>query len=473
MQNQITATMCALLAACLFVQTPRVDARAIVKGVESGIPQQEPAAASQDRQEAATAPAENDAAAEKEYAAGRAAMRMRDWKAAIKAFKRTVELNPDYRDASKRLAEARTILHNEEIEAVAARYYDEGVAAMNRNDVDAALDAFEKVSRINRRYRDLEELYARLEGRLPRPQARDSAATPNPFVIFTAPPAETPKKFVAAKVDSPAANADSSTHAETAVAGSANLDSLYQQALAALARDDWKSAVIAFERITFVQPNYRNLDDLVAVARANLLRQAQSQSAQLPAETGDGKILTPVIATMIAAIIGLALLGLFIVSPTGRGRLYRWQGDYIAAALLYERMIAQKPDRAKLYSALAEIYLRLKRDDSAAMRVFEKVLALNLPTRHRAELHAIVTQQDRHESREPQRASEMISAANKNGALLASGRARTLGRTEEAHKKLPTPRKPRKKKELVAALDHVNGVAADLSGANGVLKTDE
>jgi len=470
MQNQITAAMCALLAACLLAHAPRVNARAIAKGVENGIYQQEPAPASQDRQAAATTPAENDAAAEKEYAAGRAAMRVRDWKAAIKAFKRAVESNPDYRDASKRLAEARTILHNEEIEAVAARYYDEGVAAMNRNDVDAALDAFEKVSRINRRYRDLEELYARLEGR---PQARDSAATPNPFVIFNAPPAETSKKFVAAKVDSPAANADSSTHAETAVAGSANLDSLYQQALAAFARDDWKSAVIAFERIKFVQPDYRNLDDLVTVARANLLRQSQLQSAQLPAGAGNGKILTPVIAMMIAAIIGLALLGLFIVSPTGRGRLYRLQGDYIAAAQLYERMLAQKPNRAKLYSALAEIYLRLKRDDSAALRVFEKVLALNLPTRHRAELHAIVTQQDRHESREPQRASETIGAVNKNGALLASGRARTPGRTEEAHKKLAAPRKPRKKKELVAALDHVNGVAADLSGANGVLKTGE
>jgi tetratricopeptide (TPR) repeat protein len=468
MQNQISVSMAALLAACLLVHAPLVDARAIVKGEENGIRHQEPASAGQERQEPTPAPAGNNAEAENEYVAGRAAMRVRDWKRAIEAFKRAVELSPDYRDARKRLAEARTILNNEEIEAVAARYYDEGVAAMNRNDTDGALDAFEKVSRINRRYRDLEELYARLEGRLPRPQAPDSAATRNPVVIFNALPADTGKKFIAAQADFPAANADSSTHSETAVVASVNLDSLYRQALAAFERDDWKSAVIAFERITFVQPNYRNLDDLVAVARANLLRQAKT--AQLPAGSVDAKILTPVLGLIIAAIIGLALLGLFVVSPTGRARLYRWQGDNIAAALLYERMIAQKPNRVKLYSALAEIYLRLKRDDSTAMRIFEKVLALNLPTRHRAELRAIVVQQDRNES---PGASETVDADKKDGTQQTSGRSRTPGHTDEMRKKPSPPRKPRKKKELVVALDHVNGVAVDLIGTNGELKTGE
>jgi len=76
MQNQITATMVALLAACLLVHAPRVDARAFAKGVENGIYHQEPAG--QERQETATAPAENNAEAEKEYAAGRAAMRQRN-----------------------------------------------------------------------------------------------------------------------------------------------------------------------------------------------------------------------------------------------------------------------------------------------------------------------------------------------------------------------------------------------------------
>jgi len=436
MQNQIIASMAAFLAVCLSVPA---NARVVADGMENGISHQEPAPAGQDRQETAKpaiAPAENNAEAEKEYAAGRAAMRRRDWKGAIQAFKRTVELNPDYRDARQRLAEARTILNNEEIEAVAARYYDDGVAAMNRNDFDGALDAFEKVNRINRRYRDLEEIYARLEGKLPKSNAPDSTARPAPVLVRNAPPTDTVKTSVIAKVDSAAATADSSTHLETAAVARTQLDSLYQQALAAFERDDWKSAVIAFERIKFAQPNYRDLDDLAAVARVNLLR--QTKGAQSPAGIDSRKILLPVIITVAVAIMGGLGFGLFVVSSAGRARFYRWRGNDVAAALLYEKLIAQRPNRIKLYPALAEIYLRLKRQDATARRIFQRVLALNLPTPHRAELHAIIAQQE-----------------------------------QQASRKIPAPRKPRKKKEGAAAFGNTNGVAAHLVGANGALANGE
>ncbi len=424
MQNRVTALMAALFALGLAMPA---DVRAHTADGPSAIFQQGPAG-----QEAVQLLG-NNAEAEKEYVAGRAAMRQRNWPVAIQAFKRTLELSPDYRDARKRLAEARTILNNEEIEAVAARYYDEGVAAMNRNDYDGALDAFEKVSRINRRYRDLEELYARLEGRLPRVTASDSATLRRPATSFKALRPDTTQKVIAMKADSTAAGADSLTYSAITVASGANLDSLYQQALAALEREDWKSAVITFERIKFVQPDYRNLNDLAAVARTNLLRQAKA--LPLPAKTAGNKVSTAMIIGIVVAGIGLALLGsLFIISRTGRALFYRWRGDDISAALLYERIIAQKPDRIRAYPPLAEIYLRLNRRDATAMRIFQRVLTLNLPTRHRAEIHAIVAEQDRHENQEP-----------------------------------PAPRKPRRRKKLAAILNHVNTAAENFIGKNGEL----
>lgn len=427
MQNSSMVSTAALLSSFLLLQAPRLNAGSIDACMEKVVFPQEPALAGRQTANPAVIPAESNPEVDKEYAAGRTAMRRRDWKAAIQAFKRTVELNPDYRDARNRLAEARTILNNEEIEAVAARYYDEGVAAMNRNDTDGALDAFEKVSRINRRYRDLEELYARLEGKRPQPNA---AAPPIAAATFSTAPKDSAEILVAEPAEPAAVNADSLIHPETAVAGSAKLDSLVEYALAAFERDDWKSAVIAFERIKFVQPNYHDLDDLAVMARTNLLR--QTQNAASPARNDDWLISLLMIILAVITAIGWLGFGLLAVSPAGRARLYRWRGNDVAAALLYEQMIAQKPERVELYPLLAETYLRLKRQDAMAMQIFQKVLELNLPTRYRAEFHAMITQQERHKDRE-----------------------------------LSTPRKPRKKKELATMLEHVNGAAGKWNNTNG------
>lgn len=395
--------------------------------------QQESAPAGQEITAPANLTAANSIDAEKEYAAGRAAMRRRDWKAAIQAFKRTVELDPEYRDARQRLAEARTILNNEEIEAVAARHYEAGVAAMARNDYEGALDAFEKVSRINRRYRDLEELYARLDGKLPQPGA---VAPPVTTANFNAPPEDTAKTFAVAPVDSAPAKTDSLRPLEMAVANNAKLDSLVHQALTAFERDDWKSTVITLERLKFVQPNYRDLDDLAAVARTNFLRQAQG--AEALAGNDNPKFSPLVIALAVLTVSGWLGLGLLAFSSAGRARFYRWRGNDVTAALLYEQMLAQKPERVELYPLLAEIYLRQQRRDATALQTFQKVLELNLQTPHRAELQAIMAEQERHKNQMP-----------------------------------PAPRKPRKRRELATVLESADVLTESWNNVNGKFKHED
>lgn len=160
----------------------------------------------------------------------------------------------------------------------------------------------------------------------------------------------------------------------------AQLDLLYQQAAAAFAQQDWMQALIKFERIHAVQPSYRDTAPLMAQSRANLLKQAQG---------GAGITLDK--RTVLIAIASISLLGLFCGLPVNRARLHRMFGNHARAAMIYERLVFRKPRRTKLYAPLAEAYVRLNRRDATAMRIYKRVLELNLPTALRAELHNLVT----------------------------------------------------------------------------------
>lgn len=160
----------------------------------------------------------------------------------------------------------------------------------------------------------------------------------------------------------------------------AQLDLLYQQAAAAFAQQDWMQALIKFERVHAVQPSYRDTAQLMAQSRANLLKQAQA---------GAGIALDQ--RTVLIAIASISLLGLFCGLPVNRARLHRMFGNHARAAMIYERLVFRKPRRTKLYAPLAEAYVRLNRRDATAMRIYKRVLELNLPTALRAELHNLVT----------------------------------------------------------------------------------
>lgn len=95
----------------------------------------------------------------------------------------------------------------------------------------------------------------------------------------------------------------------------------------------------------------------------------------------------------VMAILGaLILLGFMVFSPPIRARWHLFRCNYSAAAEIYEKLLTRRPDRLKLYSTLAEIYLLLPRNDAQALQVFKKVLQFNLDTPNREEIDAIVVQ---------------------------------------------------------------------------------
>ncbi len=93
-----------------------------------------------------------------------------------------------------------------------------------------------------------------------------------------------------------------------------------------------------------------------------------------------------------AATIVLLSCGCMAFLPTVRARWHHLRGDYAAAAEIYERLLARRPERLQLYSALAEIYLLLPRADEQALQVFRKVVRCNLASPNREAIEEILMQ---------------------------------------------------------------------------------
>lgn len=303
---------------------------------------------------------------EEDYTAGMSALREKNWTMAILAFEKVLKTDESFRDAQKRLNEAERELEDESTETVVARYYVDGVAALNRNDLGNALAALEKVRRLNASYRNVNNLLEEIDQRLQQ-QAKPAAA-----------------------------------------AASEKIDSLYQEALAARAQEDWLQALVALEKLQLLQPNYRDVVTLLAESRAQV-----SAAGRTAAENSGGSA-WPVIGGALVALVMLPALGVMAFSATTRARLHLLRGNLLAAAQLYEKILLRHPDRVKLYPLLANIYLLMQRQDERAMKIYQTVLNLNIATQKRDEINAIVAQNYLTEGRTDSDAITVLENALKN-----------------------------------------------------------
>lgn len=390
----------------------------------------------------------NEAEAEKTYAEGLLAIRQRDWPAAIAAFEQVLKWSPDNRDAQQKLAEAQLDLERDTIETIAARYYAEGVAAMNRNELDSASVALEKVYKINRRYREVATLYAQVEA------ARGGTPTVTTTVPQVVLPQASMSDTVTVNQNTWASQTADFTPLTVAPAIETRLDSLYQLARDAMARSDWNAAVAGLQKLRMLQSGYRDADQLFVEARTKLLEMAKMDNTV--SLSGSPLLLLGGLAVVLVA--GL-LLGFLFFSSVGRARMQRWRGNDNVAALIYESLLARRPSRQNLYSALAEIYLKMNRRDEAALQVYRRVLELNLPSPYRADLNAIVALHTVYEKSTTgeviARADSFISEAPSPGSsvLLADGGF-------QMKEKTPT-RRPRKRKAATTPIPETASAAAE------------
>jgi len=310
---------------------------------------------------------------EAEYSAGVEAFNANNWPPAIIAFENVLKIKRNYRDARAKLEKARHYLESESLNTVLADYYDEGVAAMAKNDLQAAQTAWRKVCQINPRYRDTASQLARVEELLRR---KDEAA--------------------AIQVTLTAANA--------------LLDSLYKEGMRATERADWVKAMVSFEKLKLLQPNYRDVAGQLARAWEKL---DPAKSAETNVALSNTEKNRSFVGASLAVVFVLSAAGFIGLYPTTRARFHWWRGNDKAAAQIYERLLERAPQRVKLYPQLAEVYLRLGSVDERAMKTYKTVLNLNLATKNREQINAIVAQNFLTEGRTDTDAIEVLEGALK------------------------------------------------------------
>jgi len=186
---------------------------------------------------------------------------------------------------------------------------------------------------------------------------------------------------------------------------------LYQEALAAVAQENWMPAVVALEKLQLLQPNYRDAVTLLAESRAQLMVAGKNMASS--GRTGSSTSSLLVIGGVIAALAAFPLIGFAVFSPAARARLHLLRGNLLAAAQLYEKILSRHPERVRLYSILANIYLLLRRQDEQALKVYKAILNLNLATQKREEINAIVSQKYLTEGRTDSDAIEVLENALK------------------------------------------------------------
>jgi tetratricopeptide (TPR) repeat protein len=287
---------------------------------------------------------------ESEYAVGITAQKARDWPRAIVSFEKIIETVPAFRDTRRRLAAAKRALQQENRQALAE---EPGAAASQ--EAPAASTATQD---------DMGEAMAALK------KVRENDPNARVGTIL---------KEITEALGQKAQPAEPAS-------ATAHLDSLYQAAMTAMIREDWVHAAFVLEKLQILQPNYRDVADLLARTRVRLSMASPTDIETASAhKTGRGSLLY-----YGGALVVLVAVGALALLPSNRARLHLWRGNQEAAAKIYEKMLENSPDRVSLYPVLADLYVQGGRRDGQAMEVYTKTLELDLPERKRKQLNSFV-----------------------------------------------------------------------------------
>jgi tetratricopeptide (TPR) repeat protein len=196
----------------------------------------------------------------------------------------------------------------------------------------------------------------------------------------------------------------------------ANLDSLYQAALTDLEQENWAQAIVALEKLQLMQPNYRDVAEHLVQARIRRDLAARTAAPTVPRMSGKPSLFAggawAAIGAFVALIV-LPMLGVIFFSTGFRARFQMFRGNHAEAARLYEKKLARRPGKTKIYTELANAYLFLGRRDEQALKVFKTVLQLKLRTKNHEAINAIVAQSYLAESKSDTSMIEVLENALK------------------------------------------------------------
>ncbi|MDZ7261824.1 MAG: tetratricopeptide repeat protein, partial [candidate division KSB1 bacterium] len=278
------------------------------------------------------------------YNEGLAEFRKRDWVQAIIAFEKVRNIDPNYRDVAEKLRQAQRRLDQEGEEVAKLRYYNQGMLAIKKNDWINAVTLFERLVEIDPDYKDarqrLEEARAVLENKI---------------------------------VSSEAVQ-------------------LYNEGMNWLAQKEWLKALIAFEKARILAPEYKDIQDKLVEARTELKRKEEALLEEQKVK--QRKKIIWVLMGAVLTLVVVPVVGVFVFLPSIKAQLYLALGKKEKASQLYEHLLATGNVSDKLCLSLCNLYLLENRRDEAAIKLYERVLRLNLipEAQKKDELSTIVTQ---------------------------------------------------------------------------------
>lgn len=328
------------------------------------------------------------------YARGIGYMQRSDWANAIMAFKQVEQSDPNYKDVKTRLTESQSKLDQSMQEEVYEKIYNDGMSEYRKGNWISAVIAFEKVKEWNSNYKNVERMHRDAQNKLNR-EGEDSVK--NRYYVQAKAYLNSGDWESAIASLKQLKNMDSSYRdvqflLQQAQAGleheakSQQIDTYYAEAIDHFNKGDWLKAILAFEKIQQLNPNYRDVSEKLAVAQNNLnspLMAKKSSENNNSAQKGTKNWM------LIGAGLSLILIPLgvaFFIAPATRAKWLLFQGNYQKAALIYESILMKKPNKVKLYPMLANIYLMLNRNDTTARRVYDITLQMEITPQLRQRL---------------------------------------------------------------------------------------
>lgn len=284
---------------------------------------------------------------EKIYADGMADYRKGNWINAIVAFEKVREWNPNYNNVDRVYRDAQNKLNQEGENSVKNRYYVQGKTYLNSGNWESAIASFKYIKNLDPKYRDVQFLLRQAQAGLENE------------------------------------------------AKSSQLENYYTEGINHYNNGRWLKAILAFEKIQQIDPNYKNVSEKLIIAQNNLNNPNIAEASEKSFENKKISKKETRNWIFIGAFLSVLLIPMgvaFFMVPTNRAKWLLIQGNYQKAALIYESILMNKPNKVKLYPPLANIYLLLNRNDKTARKVYDIALQMDISPQLRQKLDELTNQ---------------------------------------------------------------------------------
>lgn len=337
------------------------------------------------------------------YARGIGYMQRSDWENAIVAFKQVEQSDPNYKDVKAKLTETQVKLDQSLQQEVYEKIYNDGQSEYKKGNWINALISFEKVREWDPNYKNIDRMYREAQNKLNR---EGESSVKNRYYVEGKTYLNNGNWDAAITSFKLLKNLDPNYKdiqflLQQAQAGLENrakslqLDDYYAEGINNYNNGDWLKAILSFEKVQQIDPNYKDVSEKLLAAQDNLNKVPVTEISNISIENQQVAKHEVKNWMLLGAIISLVLVPIgvaFFMVPTTRAKWLLIQGNHQKAASIYESILMKKPNKVKLYPSLASIYLMLNRKDETARKVYDIVLQMDISPQLRQSLDEIINE---------------------------------------------------------------------------------